>query len=428
MACIKERIKFEFDTTDCGYPTIIQVGDGGTNFLISYAGASGYATLKHIEVLEDGSISVLDTLIHSSGSTSYHCLSYLPTLDQGGPTGGLFFLLTYINSAGYVYYKSVKIGVADDEISILDYDWNQYHSAYVCAFPDTTPIADGSNIFMTIYSVVEDVDFSSLWIGKVTIGTGLDREVTIGLTQEIVSTDPNRCEDGRIITIDDTHLLVTYSTGENSAVVRARTYSHDSGTTLSKIDEEDLSTWAYPHDVIKVTSFYYLLAVRDTIITFGVNSTTYVISSAISTLDYTTETPQYLSLTQLDTYKFMLAYKTSDNDGWVRIFTGTTSYVMTDYADLEHETVNCDKPKILGIGSNYAIMVYQGTDGDGFAKTFGPCTSLINISDKWRDMVANKICIDVAGTNTWKDVNALKVCVDVSGTKTWKTIYLASEF
>ena len=423
MACIEERISYEFDTSYGGTPAIIPVGSGGTNYLISYSGNLNYGTLKHVVVVDDGSISTIDTLVHVSSVTSYHNIVALPTLDQG--TTGLFFLITYINSDGHIQYKTILIDADDNTISELDSLESTFHPSYDCAFPHTAQISSDSSKFMTLYSVIESSTYLTLWLGRVVIGHTLSRLITNSLTQELVNTASNLCQYGKLTKIDDTHLLATYATQEDSAVIRARSYSHDSSLTVTNIDEENISTWSWPHDIIKVTSYYYLLAVRDTVLTFGVNSSTWAITSGISSLDYTTEIPETVSITQLSTYKFMIAYNdTTTNDGWVRVLNASTSYVMTDYASLEHEATFCNDSVVLGISSNSAILVYTGASYDGFAKTFGPCTSKISIDGEWRNIIGMQICITTSKVKSWETVEGSKISISSS----WEDVLLAEDF
>ena len=154
-------------------------------------------------------------------------------------------------------------------------------------------------------------------------------------------------------------------------------------------------------------------------------NTPHFVMAAIDTWSLAITLPADKFYPQLSTYKFMIAYNdTTTNDGWVRVLNASTSYVMTDYASLEHEATYCNDSVVLGISSNSAILVYTGASYDGFLKTFGPCTSKISIDGEWRNIIGMQICVNAGKVNVWHTVTDPKISISSS----WEDVLLAEDF
>ena len=98
---------------------------------------------------------------------------------------------------------------------------------------------------------------------------------------------------------------------------------------------------------------------------------TYAISQQVSVLEHDTGLGVYSSIVQVDSDTYVLAYSGPDLDGYIKTFTvssdGTT---ITVVEELEHDTDNGQQNSIVQVDSDTYVLAYEGTDSDGYIKTF----------------------------------------------------------
>lgn len=89
------------------------------------------------------------------------------------------------------------------------------------------------------------------------------------------------------------------------------------------------------------------------------------------TLEHLTGDSEYVSLAKIDDSHVMLAYQSSDNHGWLKIFAVDGSYQITETSSLEHDTnATGGWNSLVAIDSTHYILAYAGLNSDGYIKTF----------------------------------------------------------
>ena len=104
--------------------------------------------------------------------------------------------------------------------------------------------------------------------------------------------------------------------------------------------------------------------------TFTVSSDGTTITE-VASQEHDTDNGTYSSIVQVDSDTYVLAYSGPDLDGYIKTFTvssdGTTITVVDE---LEHDTDNGQQNSIVQVDSDTYVLAYEGTDSDGYIKTF----------------------------------------------------------
>ena len=99
-------------------------------------------------------------------------------------------------------------------------------------------------------------------------------------------------------------------------------------------------------------------------------------------LEHDTDTGFHNSLVQVDSDTYALAYTGADNDGFISTFTIDSDGVITPIriqdhknhasasANLEHDTSFGSHSSMIHVDSDTYALAYRGTDDDGFISTF----------------------------------------------------------
>ena len=110
---------------------------------------------------------------------------------------------------------------------------------------------------------------------------------------------------------------------------------------------------------------------------FTINTTTWAVTTANASLEFDTTSAVDNSCYKIDTNHFINFWGGVDSDGFVQVFTvnTTTWAVTTANASLEFDTVNGTQNKCYQIDSNHFVNFWRGTDLDGFVQVFTVSTS-----------------------------------------------------
>ena len=91
----------------------------------------------------------------------------------------------------------------------------------------------------------------------------------------------------------------------------------------------------------------------------------------VATLEHDNSYGIFNSLVRIDQNKFMLAYKASDNDGHVKMFTiPDDGSSITEALTFEHETSYNQWNSLQILDYDNFILAYEGSSNDGYIKTF----------------------------------------------------------
>ena len=182
--------------------------------------------------------------------------------------------------------------------------------------------------------------------------------------------------DNTMVKIDDTHVILSYSTSSTSVI---KTFSLDSqGRVVTELDAlvHDGAGIAENHgSLVFIDSTHFALAHFDSasdghIKTFSIDGS-FVITQ-IDDLEHDTTEGKHNSLILLDSTHLALAYAGPDGDGFVKTFSfnGTTFGSITELNSLEHDTAAGTNNSLVKIDDTHLILAYSGDTVDGFFKTF----------------------------------------------------------
>ena len=93
-------------------------------------------------------------------------------------------------------------------------------------------------------------------------------------------------------------------------------------------------------------------------------------------LEYDTDNGLHNSLVQVDSDTYALAYRGTDDDGFISTFTidsdGNITAVKTQSEgnNMEHDTDSSFHNSLIQVDSDTYALAYRGTDDDGFMSTF----------------------------------------------------------
>ena len=98
----------------------------------------------------------------------------------------------------------------------------------------------------------------------------------------------------------------------------------------------------------------------------------------IASLEYNTGISFYNSLVQVDANTYALAYRGNSADGFITTFTiSADGSTITEVASLEHDTGVVQGVSLVQVDSDTYALAYQGADSDG--STITEVASLENI-------------------------------------------------
>lgn len=105
---------------------------------------------------------------------------------------------------------------------------------------------------------------------------------------------------------------------------------------------------------------------------FTVNTSTWAVTTANTSLEFDTADCDYVDLVAIDTNHFLNVWTGPGSDGWAQVLTvnTTTWAVTTANASLEFDTAQGTYVQAEKIDDNHFMVVWAGNGNDGFAQVF----------------------------------------------------------
>lgn len=191
--------------------------------------------------------------------------------------------------------------------------------------------------------------------------------------EDSLTHDATKGDYNSLVQIDATKYFLAYTSSAEDGW--AATFTLDANYDITKVDSYEYdSSFGYNNSICKINSTRFFLGYT------GKDSDGYVRClgcdanadniQAFTTLEHFTSDVYHNSVVQLDDTHFVLAYSDSSNDGRIVTFSIDESYNVTEIHELEHDTAQCAYPSLVKIDDTHVILAYDGPNGDGFIKTF----------------------------------------------------------
>ena len=158
---------------------------------------------------------------------------------------------------------------------------------------------------------------------------------------------------------------------------------------------------------------------------FTVSTSTWAVTTANASLEFDIVNGTHNSCYQIDSNHFINFCSGDGFDGFVQVFTVNTSTwaVTTANASLEFDTIGSNYNSCYQIDSNHFINFYCGVSSDGFVQVFAvevPAGATgtdmkLNVGDSWKTVTAVKVNVG----DSWKPVTKVQVNVG----DTWKEVF-----
>ena len=192
-------------------------------------------------------------------------------------------------------------------------------------------------------------------------------------------------DDNSLVKIDATHLALAYSATSYYGTIK--TFSIDESYNVTEVDAlSHYSGTVVRSSLVLIDSTHLGLAYSESvgddgwIKTFSFDGN-YDNITEIASLEHETTDSTWTSLVLMDSTHFMLAYAGSGTDGYIKTFSFDGNYQnITEIDSLEHDAGNGEFNSLVNINSTHSILAYQGTDDDGFLKTFSVDGAFDNIT------------------------------------------------
>ena len=129
------------------------------------------------------------------------------------------------------------------------------------------------------------------------------------------------------------------------------------------------------NSLVQVDSDTYALAYRGTdddgfMSTFTISADGETITK-VATLEFAPNYNIHNSLVHVDSDTYALAFGGNDNAGWINTFTiSADGETITKVANLKHDTNKGLHNSLVQVDSDTYALAYRGTDDDGFMSTF----------------------------------------------------------
>ena len=388
------------DTTYANKNSLVMIDS--THFMLAYEGNGFDGYIKTFSIDGSYNITEIDSLEYDTNNGRDPSLAKIDATH---------FILAYKGTDNDGFIKTFSIDGSYDnitEIDSLEHDTvaNSYNS--LVAIDSTHFIlaytGDGSDGFIKTFSVDGSFDITEI---------------------DSLEHDTNYAIHNSLIKIDSTHFMLAYSAGLNGYL---KTFSIDGSHNITEIaDLTHTTTRGTENSLAMIDSTHFILAYQGAdydgyIATFSIDGS-YENITEIDSLEHDTTDGAEHSLVAIDSTHFILAYKGTDSDGFVKTFTIDGSYDITETDSLEHDTDGGLHNSLVKIDDSHFILAYSypAFDNYGRLKTFSveiPSTGTnfqINISDSFKEVSAMKININ----DEWKSVAAVKINVGDS----WKSVF-----
>ena len=185
----------------------------------------------------------------------------------------------------------------------------------------------------------------------------------------------------QLLGIDSTHLIITYrGDGGNGYMA---TYSIDDvANNITEIDTENIGYFSDGASLIKIDSTHFAFAYYLSggyVETYSIDGS-YDNITLIDSLKHDTTYGTWNSLSLIDSTHLALAYKGKETGGYgyIKTFSFDGSYDTITQTDVlehdtdvsEYDTTNCRYNSLVTIDATHLILAYRSSDLDGWIKTF----------------------------------------------------------
>ncbi|MDP6401252.1 MAG: lectin-like protein, partial [Candidatus Marinimicrobia bacterium] len=177
-----------------------------------------------------------------------------------------------------------------------------------------------------------------------------------------------------LVKIDGDTYAVAYAGSGNDGYIQTFTIPAD-GSAITKVNriEHNGSSGRW-NSFLKIDEDTYALAYAG----YGDDGflTTFTISADGSTItagsqiEHDNSYGAYNSLIQLGADTYVLAYLSSNSDGWIKMFTITADGTKAQVSQLEHDTNGGSYNSLVKVDANTVALAYAGSSGNGYIKTF----------------------------------------------------------
>jgi hypothetical protein len=178
----------------------------------------------------------------------------------------------------------------------------------------------------------------------------------------------------QVITADSTHFILVYSDGSDDGWVR--TFSVDPGYLITEKHglEFEGTNGTYP-TITQLDATTYAICFEGPdddghVITIDVDGVTWV-STEVNELEFDTNEFTKPEITMIDSTHFIVAYQGLSGDGYIVSFSCDSGgdNIVQEHS-LEHDGSDFDWGSIVKIDTTHVMLVYQGLNAHGYAKSF----------------------------------------------------------
>ena len=175
--------------------------------------------------------------------------------------------------------------------------------------------------------------------------------------------------------VDADTYVASYQGQGQDGFISTFTVSAD-GTSITEVTQLEHDTdHLYQSSLVQVDSDTYLCAYGNNsggqISTFTVSADGSTLTKAQTLLHGDGPKKGYWSLVQVDSDTYALAYRGTDNDGYITTFTiSADGSTITEVATLEHDSDNAEFNSLVQVDSDTYALAYEGDGDDGYIATF----------------------------------------------------------
>ena len=210
--------------------------------------------------------------------------------------------------------------------------------------------------------------------------------------------DTTICIEPHVTLLDSTHLIIAYQGPDEDAFIKTFSFdgSYDTLTEIDSLEHDSDATYSVGEEgsLITIDSTHVMLAYLG--FETGSFATQLIIKTFTIDGSYNiTETDKYIpsnvypkgydnSLVMLDSTHFILAFRGVNDDGFIMTMSIDGSYTISGIDFLEHDIYSGYSNSMVKIDSSHVALAYLGAGSDGQIKTFsvdGSCDNITEIDD-----------------------------------------------
>lgn len=347
----------EFDTGAGRYPDIINVS--GDIYAIAYQGGGNDGWLATVDVDSSGQIenSVIDSYEFDTGNGRYPDIVhvsgdiYAIATTGGGDDG--FIDTVDIDSAGTI---------TNSIIDSIEYNTgNGEHPSFVHVSGD---------IFAVAYRGPTDDG----WLTTVEIDSAGTITNTVVDTLEF---DVDNCLWPHLIHISGDYYAIAHTGQDNDGFIRTVEIASNGQITNTVVDSYEFDTTRGDECfILPISGDIYAVAYSDTnnfgqLFTVDISTTGVITASKIDTLEFDSTEGYFPTMSTIQGDYYSIAYHGLQTDGYVvTVEIQSNGQIGASTLDsFEFDTDKGENPLIVSLSSQYSMIVYRGTDNDGFIVT-----------------------------------------------------------